>query len=287
MRRFKRLHCQGRRLISAVCLLFVVAVTANAYSVVMRSGKRIEIPDRFSVTNLTLTYETAPGFSVTLQMSAIDIRATEQANNEKPGSLLARVTQQTTETFEPAAAVQQTKAARTITNRDLESFERQRVDSERAYDQKLRDMGLPPLAEMRAQAAADADRLYQELAQRRAEAEAKEQAAQIQAQLAALNAQLNLIQARLNDPSMPWSAGFPIFGGLPFFDSFAHSRVNKSLFRVQPGIPIGGAFGSMHVPFFSFPRHRGIFVAPGTRIHGRIRFGGHRHGGRHGGRRSR
>lgn len=284
MKRFKRLHCQGRRLISALCLLFVVVVTTNAYSVVMRGGKRIEIPDTFSVTNLTLTYETAPGFWVTLQMSAIDIRATEQANNEAPGSLLARAIQET-QPIEPAT-MQQPKAARTITNRDLESFERQRVESERAYDQKLRDMGLPPLAEMRAQVAAEADRLYQELAQRRAEAEAKEQAAQIHAQLAALNAQLNLIQTRLNDPSMVWPAGFPIFGGLPFFDSFGHSRANKSLFRVQPGIPIGGGFGSMHVPFFSTPRHRGIFVAPGTRVHGRIRFGGHRRGG-HGGRRSR
>lgn len=282
MRKFKRLNCQGRRLISAACLLFVLAVTTNAYSVVMRGGKRIEIPDRFSVTNLTLTYETAPGFWVTLQMSAIDIPATERANNEKPGSFLARATQEaiSSRTIEPAVAVQQPKAARTITNRDLESFERQRMESERAYDQKLREMGLPPLAEIRAQAAAEADRLYQELAQKRADAEAREQAAQIQAQLAVLNAQLNLIQARLNDPSMVWPAGFPIFGGLPFFDSFAHSRVNKKLFRVPHGIPIGGAFGSLHVPFFSSPARRNIFVAPGTQVHRRMRFGGHRHGGR-------
>src|SRR5262245_49933375 len=94
MRDFGKLTSLRSRLVSAICLLFVLAVTTSAYSIVMRSGKRIEIPDRFNVTNLTLTYETAPGFWVTLQMSAIDIPATERANNERPGSLLGRATQE-------------------------------------------------------------------------------------------------------------------------------------------------------------------------------------------------
>ena len=279
MRDFERLMSLGRRLVSAVCLLFVLAVTTSAYSIVMRSGKRIEIPDKFNVTNLTLTYETAPGFWVTLQMSAIDIPATERANNEKPGSLLGRATQEQ-ETIQIAP---QSKASRTVTNRDLESFERQRVASEQAYEEKLKERGLPPLAVLRAQAAAEADKFWQELAQKRAEAEARERDAQLQAQLAALNAQLNLIQTRLNEGSGVWPDGFPIFGGIPFFDSFGHSKFNRVRFRVPTGFPIGGGFASFNLPSadgFRFHGRRNIFVAPGTRIRGRVHFGGHRRGGR-------
>ncbi len=281
MRDFERLISVGRRLVSAMCLLFVLAVTTNAYSIVMRSGKRIEIADRFNVTNLTLTYETAPGFWVTLQMSAIDIPATEMANNERTGSLLDRATQeQATGTSQTTT---QTKAPRSITNRDLESFERQRVVSEQAYEQKLKEMGLPPLAVLRAQAAADADRLWQELAQRRAEAEAKERDAQLQAQLAALNAQLNLIQTRLNEGSGVWPDGFPVFGAIPLFDSFGHSKFNRVRFRVPTGFPIGGGFASFNLPTAApshFRGRRNIFVAPGTQVRGRVHFGNRRGGGR-------
>lgn len=285
MREFERLISLGRRLVSAMCLLFVLAVTINAYSVVMRSGKRIEIPDQFNVTNLTLTYETAPGFWVTLQMSAIDIPATERANNEKLGSLLARATQeQTTNMIQTTARPQ---ASRSITNKDLESFEREREASERAYEEKLKEKGLPPLAVLRAQAAADADRFWQELAQKRAEAEARERDAQLQAQLAALNAQLNLIQSRLNEGSGVWPDGFPIVGGFPFFDSFGNSKFNRVRFRVPTGVLIGGGFASFNLPSVfpsNFHGRRNIFVAPGTRIRGRIHFGGgnRRGGGRRG-----
>ena len=280
MKDYERLISLGRRLVAAICFLFVLAVTVNAYSIVMRSGKRIEIPEAFNVTNLTLTYETAPGFWVTLQMSAIDIPATEKANNESPGSLLKRATQeQATGTTQTTA---QPKASRSITNRDLETFERQREASERAYDEKLKEKGLPPLTVLRAQAALDADRFWQELAQKRAEAEARERDAQLQAQLAALNAQLNLIQTRLNEGSGVWPDGFPIVGGLPFFDSFGHSKFNRVRFRVLTGMPIGGGFASFHLPSVfpsNFHGRRNIFVAPGTRIRGRVHFGGHRRGG--------
>jgi hypothetical protein len=281
MRNFGRLISLGRRLVAALCLLFVLAVTASAYSIVMRSGKRIEIPDRFNVTTLTLTYETAPGFWVTLQMSAIDIPATERANNEKPGSLLARAARD--HATGTSQTITEPKASRTVTNRDLESFARQRVASEREYDQKLKDMGLPPLAELRAQAAAESDRFWQELAQRRAEAEAKERDAQLQTQLAALNAQLNLIQARLNEGSGFWPDSFPLLGGIPFFDTFGHSRFNRVRFSVPTGFPIGGGFASFNFPSanpFPFHGRRNIFVAPGTQIRGRVHFGGNRHGGR-------
>jgi hypothetical protein len=182
----------------------------------------------------------------------------------------------------------QSKASRTITNRDLESFERQRVASEEAYEQKLKERGLPPLAVLRAEAAAEADEFWQELVERRAEAEAKERDAQLQAQLAALNTQLNLIQTRLNEGTGVWPDSFPVFGGIPLFDSIGHSRFNRVRFRVPTGFPIGGGFASFNLPSadpFHFRGRRNIFVAPGTHVRGRGRV--HSGGNRHGGRRSR
>ncbi len=83
----------ARRMIRFVLLLTVTllfAVTVSGYTVVMRGGRRIEIPIKFIVTNSTLTYEVSPGIQVTLALAAIDVAATEKANSEQPGSLLAR-----------------------------------------------------------------------------------------------------------------------------------------------------------------------------------------------------
>jgi hypothetical protein len=67
-------------------IALLLCVTANAYTIVMRGGRRLEIPAQFTVTKNTLTYEAAAGIQVTLQIAAIDIAATEKANNEKPGA---------------------------------------------------------------------------------------------------------------------------------------------------------------------------------------------------------
>ncbi len=282
MRNFNVLIGLGRPLMCAACLLFVLAATANAYSIVMRGGKRIEIPAQFSVTNMTLTYEAAPGFWITLQMAAVDIPATERANNEVPGSLLGRATKEKEppRTSERTSQARESNASRSITNRELESFQRLRLASERAYEQRLKDRGLPPLAVLRAQAAEDAKRFSQELAQKRAEAEANERAAQLQAQVAALSAQLDYLQSGSREPSSVFPEAFTVYGGVPFFGG--RSRVNPALFRVPFGLPIGGAFGSFNVAFGSPSRFHGfrrnIIVAPGTRIGGRGGFRGWRHG---------
>ncbi|MBC7912419.1 MAG: hypothetical protein H7Y30_18070, partial [Pyrinomonadaceae bacterium] len=72
----------GRRVIFTVALGLVLPVMASAYTIVMRGGHQVQIPDKFEVTQLTLTYEAAPGINVTLQISNIDIAATERANRE-------------------------------------------------------------------------------------------------------------------------------------------------------------------------------------------------------------
>lgn len=282
MRNFKAVSGWGGHLMSAACLLFVLAVTTSAYSVVMRGGKRIEIPAQFSVTDMTLTYEAGPGFWITLQMAAIDIPATERANNERPGSLLGRATKEVIApgTAERTSQARNSKASRSLTNRELESFKQERLESERAYDKRLRDQGLPPLAVMRAQAEADAARFRQELASKRAEIEANERALQLQTQIAALSAQLNELQSRSAQVSVSPET-FTVYGGVPFFGG--RSRVNPALFRVPSGVPIGGAFGTFHVPTFGSSRFHGgrIIIAPGGHVGNRGGFrGGHHQGPR-------
>ncbi|MFN2511028.1 MAG: hypothetical protein ABR568_06230 [Pyrinomonadaceae bacterium] len=273
MRNFNGLVGLGRHLLSAACLVFLLAATTNAYSIVMRGGKRVEIPAQFSVTSTTLTYEAAPGFWITLQISAIDIPATERANNEMPGSLLGRITKEipppaTKRSTQPP----QSKASRSVTNRELASFQRLRLDSERAYEQRLARQGLPPLAVLRARAAADDERFWQESERKRAEAEANERISELQGQIAALSAQLDYLQFRSAElPSAPPDAfddysNSPLFGGPSVFDpGFSQGPF---------GYPIGGASdtynGRLYPNSYQFPRsRRNTVVAPGTRISGR------------------
>jgi hypothetical protein len=318
MRSLKRLIALAGQPLAALSLLLVLVTTTSAYSIVMRGGKRVEIPAQFSVTGTTLTYEAAPGFLITLQMSAIDIPATELANNEAPGSLMRRAVEKIQTGLETNVS-DVPKAVRSITNRDLESFQRVRLDSEQAYEQRLKAQGLPPLAVLRAEAAANSERSWQEIARKRAEVEDREKALELQAQMSALAAQLSVLQARGNEvstespsPFNVFDNGYPVlgsygpygqygpydpygsygpFGPFGFYGSLGRSRVNPSLFRVPPGVPIGGAFGTSHVPswslqvpFGSSNYFRGLrprtFGARGTQVHRRGGLRGRPHGRR-------
>src|SRR5712664_3216164 len=100
------------RIVSVSVIILLLGVVANAYTVIMLGGRRIEIPSRFVVTPTTLTYQVTEGIQVTIPMAAINIPATEKANNEAPGSLLKRV----------HLATEQASAARDL-------FQKQRADS--------------------------------------------------------------------------------------------------------------------------------------------------------------
>ena len=59
-----------RKLLVASFLLIFTATAASAYTIVMRNGRRVEIPNTFTITKSTLTYETAPGIQVTIQLTS-------------------------------------------------------------------------------------------------------------------------------------------------------------------------------------------------------------------------
>ncbi len=235
-----------RRLLLTLSLVVAMAVTACAYTVVLRSGKRIEIHGQFAVTRTTVTYEAAPGINVTLQMTMIDLPATDRANNEQPGSLLKRA--------EPAKVQPQTVTratiphkSRVITDRDLERFKRQRLESEAAYEKRRLELGLPSLAESRQRAELEAESLHQELIQRRSEeaqAESywRERANALISEIAATDAQINFVNARLSETPRSSATAFTIVSGYSFANPLAHRRFGPTRSGVF-GLPASGGIG--------------------------------------------
>src|ERR1700752_5312013 len=80
------------RLFLAGFLLILNISVVSAYTLVMRDGRRVEIPNDFKATNSTLTYDVSSGIQITIQLNTVDIAATERANGESAGSLLRRAT---------------------------------------------------------------------------------------------------------------------------------------------------------------------------------------------------
>jgi hypothetical protein len=215
------------RFAALLLLLLVLPVAASAYTLIMRSGRRIEIPENFIITRATLTYEAAPGINVTLQLSGIDIAATERINNEATGSLLRRADrQQPTASREatPATAPKPT-TTRTITNRELEASRRARQAGEEAYERRRIELGLPSLEEVRRRNEEAAQRLGEQSRQSREEEAQAElywraRATELRTEFAVLDAQLNYLRNRLGQrQSTPTliNSYTVVTGGAPFF----------------------------------------------------------------------
>ncbi|HUQ33774.1 MAG TPA: hypothetical protein VM095_16755, partial [Pyrinomonadaceae bacterium] len=142
---------QTGRLACAVLLALLLPVAVCAYTVVLRSGRRLEVPANFTVTKLTLTYETAPGINITLLMASVDVEATERANNEPASSLLRRAQPQSQQP-QAAANAAKTRARpsrRELTPRDIEAARRARAQSEQAYERRRVELNLPSLEDAR------------------------------------------------------------------------------------------------------------------------------------------
>jgi hypothetical protein len=262
----RRLRRRALRLCATLALVALLASAASAYTLVMRSGRRIEIPPTFIVTSRTLTYEAAPGINVTLMITGVDIAATERANNEPAGSLLRRA-QATPNTNAPAAqsaAAPTTQARRTLTNRDLEARQRARLQSEADYERRRVELGLPSLEEVRRRNSEEAARAREQLQQsERDEAQAesywRSRSSSLRAEMAALDAEINYLRVRINEDQDFVTTPFTSVTTIgPAFGSFP-SRP----FGAFPQPLLGGHIGVVH------PAGAG-----GLQVAGRIGFGG-------------
>ena len=245
------------KVLFAALFLFLTVSAANAYTVVMRDGRRVEIPNDFAVTNSTLTYDVGNGIQITMQLNTVDIAATERANGQAQGSFLMKATAPKA----PVAPVPQTGAQRSITNTDLEKFRRARVESEKERN----ELGLPSLEQRRSETAAIEDRTVEQVRNMRAQEEAYWRA-RADALRAATPA--NEAQSRQDIPWSFSSGGFGSFDGFGF--GGAGGPFNR-FGRFRPS-PFDGFLATPITPFprFPFTDRRRVFTAPGVRVVPRI-----------------
>ena len=261
------------RILFAALFLSLTVSAVNAYTVVMRDGRRVEIPNEFTVTNSTLTYEVSNGFQVTIQLNTVDIAATERANGESTGSLLQKAGAP-----RPVRATPQTRAGRSITNKDLEVYRKARVENELAYEKQREELGLPSAEDRRREVAAIEDRTLEQVRSMRAQEEAY-----WRARTEALRVQMAVSEAqglRQRPEETPFSYSFGGYPGFFPFDNvgFGISGGPFHRFRRFPSSPFDGFLATPITPFPTFGVHgrRPVFRSPGVRINPRPFHGGRR-----------
>lgn len=256
----------GFRKIFFAGLLLALSVSAvNAYTVVMRDGRRVEIPNEFTVTNSTLTYQVGNGFQITIQLNAVDIAATERANGETQGALALKANATPAPAPAPVAPAPQTdraRAGRSITNADLEKFRLAREAGEKEYEARAQELGLPSMEERRREVAAIEDRTMEQVRSMRAQEEAywRSRAEAARAEMAAAEAQRQRVDGTT------WS--YSSLGGFPgFFDGGFGFGVGGGRFgrfgRFQNG-PLDGFLATPITPFprVPFTNPRNVFGGP-------------------------
>lgn len=255
-----------QRVVASSALILLFVCTASAYTVVMRGGKRVEVPANFSVTATTLTYEAGPGIQITLQLAAIDIPGTEKANNEPAGAFLRRREVARVDSSTQVNKPLTSSSRRTITNRDLDAAMIRRTQSEVAYEKRRQELGLPSVAESRRRAEAESVQIRAELAVARSSEENSEgywraRASALRTEIAAVDAEINYVRTRLEDSSYPLSNGFTSFNVAPFIStSGGFGNFNAGRRFSQAGVS--------HRP--------AVYSAPqfGPRLPARVGFGG-------------
>lgn len=219
----------------AVVLVLICSIAASAYTLVFRSGLRSEIPDEFTLTRTTLSYEVAPGFTKTILVSVINIPATERANNQPYGSFFKRLEQTPADPQSPQAsppAEPPSQAVKTVTNSDLAAFRQRRIESERAYEKRRLQLGLPTVAESRRRQAAEEADFRTELRERSLADKEEERfwrtrARELRTEIAAVNNQINYVRGRLNEVNETtstlgsWTSTYMIS---PYYDPWGNGR---------------------------------------------------------------
>lgn len=232
----------AKRIVSIFAFVCMLAATASAYTIVMYGGRRVEIPASFIVAASTLTYEVSAGVQVTINVAAIDVTATEKANNEAPGSFLRRALTESRSRVEELST--RPVARRTITNRDLEASSQRRQASELAYERRRKELGLPSVAESRRQAEIESASLGGELEAASAEKTELEsywraRASALRTEIASVDAQLRYVRGQLDEPSFPSANGsfttVVNVGPFPSLGPFGRGRFNGPI-APRPGV---------------------------------------------------
>jgi hypothetical protein len=204
------------RLLFVIVILVALANVSGAYTIVFRDGHRIEVPAMFEVGTITVTYELAPGINQTLQLALIDIVTTERVNLETPGSFFKHSPQPVIAS--PAPLTQ--RAGRTLTNLDLEPIRQRRIESEREYEKRRVELGLPTIEETRRQRAAEEEETLALTRQRTAEyarneAYWRDRASALRSDFNSVDAQISYLRSRTVQNQNPIYNSYPNVYGYP------------------------------------------------------------------------
>ena len=260
------------RVVGATLVLTFGVVSANAYTIIMRDGRRMEIPDKFTVSSSTVTYKAGSDIQVTIQLNTVDVAATERANGDAAGSFLRRASA-AQPVANPVAQVRRT-ASRSITNADLEKYRRARIEGEKAYELERKELGLPSREERRLEAAAIQERTLEQVRNMRAQQEMEEAAywrgrAEAMRTRMAGPAEMDFWRSNLGAGSIVYPDGgfFPSDG----FGFGLGERRFRRFGRFPMSDPFSGFLSTPITPFPKFPSSFGrpIFVAPRGRVNTR------------------
>jgi len=239
----------------AALLFFILPIAANAYTLVLRSGRLLTVSDKFKVTPTAITYEASPGYWITVRLSNVDIAATERANSEPAGSFTKRIKQEPEGS--PAAqarAPEVTKAGRAasrkvVTNKELEPTRLTREAQEQEYERTRSERGMPSKQEMR-QRIEEQDRWLSEWAQRMREARIEAELESLRSELVNVRMQLGEMSLGLSPPGAIYEPAYALPTYYPYF--YAPSG------QIITALPFG----------HRRPSGRGKF---GRHLHGRLR----------------
>ena len=204
--------CSMTKVALTCVLMLILSGASQAYTIVLRSGERIEIPEIYSVTQTALTYEIAAGFYRTILLNVINFAATEMANNEAPGSFSLKSRNEAgvtgDQSHRPQSDKSQGAARPTLTNERIEASRRSNQASGQAYELQRRELPIISAEETERRAAEQLRRLQQlatEIEQQNGDTEAalSMQAQTLRYEFASVDAELDYYRARLAQATQP------------------------------------------------------------------------------------
>jgi hypothetical protein len=226
--------------LASVALLILLPLAASAYTVILHNGRSVEIPDGFSLTRAGITYEYASGLYVTIQMTSIDIAATERANREPAGTLLSRAGRNRVgKAAASASSSGSVSARRTLTDRELEAARARREAAEAAYERRRVELGLPSVEESRRQREEETRRLSEmaaesEIKEAQSESYWRSRASELRAAIAVNDAEINYVRSRLG-----------VAQG--YYPTVSFTSITPFPFVVPVGRPVG-SFSTLELP---------------------------------------
>jgi hypothetical protein len=204
----------------ATLLFLLLPVAADAYTLVLRSGRRVNVPDDFKVTPAAVVYEASPGFSVTVWLSNVDVAATERANAEPAGNFARRIKQ------EPGAGVAgpapgavdaaRRAAPRVVTNRDLEPSRLRREAQEAEYERTRRERGMPSTQELRRRSEEQDRRLHESAQESQAE-RAEEELESVRSELFDVKRNLDELSLHLSQQTVTYAPAYVSPSYYPYY----------------------------------------------------------------------